>query len=417
VTEPPARATGPGPRIAVLGAFPFPYPQGSQVFVADQIRALAAAGARPVLLSYGAGRGEGPEDIERISPPARTAPRVMRSGPSWGKPMADVALLASWQRAARRARSRGQRFDVVLAHNAEAAAIALLSRRATGTPVVYVAHTLLRHELSAYLPKRYAREAGRLGRQIDRSLTRRVDGVIVLSDEARQALSPHARGEVARIPPGFTPRPAPETALQANICARHDLVPGGYALYSGNLDRYQELDLLEAASGLLPASAPRLVVATHDDGCDADATAARETGRARVRRVAVGDFEEMRALLHGAYCLVACRRRVGGFPIKLLNYMETGRPILAFDGLAPGLRHGESAWLVDEARGAGGLADGLVQLAADPALARRLGEGARRRLETHHPWPAVASTTLEYLARLHAGRRSARSPSRAEPAC
>jgi hypothetical protein len=36
--------------VALVGAFAFPYPQGSQVFFAQQARALMAAGARVTLV-------------------------------------------------------------------------------------------------------------------------------------------------------------------------------------------------------------------------------------------------------------------------------------------------------------------------------------------------------------------------------
>ncbi|HIF97597.1 MAG TPA: hypothetical protein EYQ54_11315, partial [Myxococcales bacterium] len=102
----PLEATAPGPRVALLGAFAFPYPQGSQIFFAQQARDLGEAGAQPVLLCYGRGVGEAPEAIERIPSPKRLAPRAMGSGPQWGKPVADLALLGTWLRAARRARQR-----------------------------------------------------------------------------------------------------------------------------------------------------------------------------------------------------------------------------------------------------------------------------------------------------------------------
>lgn len=417
----PLEATAPGPRVALLGAFAFPYPQGSQIFFAQQARDLGEAGAQPVLLCYGRGVGEAPEAIERIPSPKRLAPRAMGSGPQWGKPVADLALLGTWLRAARRARQRAQPFDFVLAHNVEAAAIALASRRATRTPVVYVAHTLLRHELSAYLPERHSGEAARAGQQIERAIVRRADGVITLCGAAHRALSPHAPGEVALIPPSFEARPAPDPAHQARACRRHGLSPGRYALYSGNLDRYQDLDLLAAAARRLPASFDPVVVASHAPPSPAPSPTplapGRETPRsARLRHVRVRDFEEMRTLIHGAGCLVAPRRRIGGFPIKLLNYMEARRPIIAFAGAAPGLKHGESAWLIEETdsatetadRMAEAMANALTALFADPALGRHLGAGARHRLEAQHPSPLIGAKTVDYLSRL------ARQPENAE---
>jgi len=400
----------PAPRVALLGAFAFPYPQGSQIFFAEQAKILAEAGNRPALLCYGSGVGTTPENIERIPAPKRLAPRAMGSGPQWGKPVADLALLGTWLRAARRARRRGKPFDFVLAHNAEAAAIALAARRATRTRVVYVAHTLLRHELSTYLPERHAEEAARLGQQIDRALVRRADGVIALCDAAQRALDPHAPSEVALIPPSFEVRPTPDPAHQSRTCRRHGLSPGRYALYSGNLDRYQELDLLAAAARRRSASSDPVVVASHApiSAFSAHASTPENSSPPNLRRIRVRDFEEMRALIHGAGCLVAPRRRIGGFPIKLLNYMEARRPIIAFPEAAPGLKHGESAWLIQDnansARGAqrtaDAMANALTALFADPALGQHLGAGARHQLETQHPGSLIAAKIVDYLSEL-----------------
>ncbi|RIL05485.1 MAG: hypothetical protein DCC71_10275, partial [Proteobacteria bacterium] len=83
--------------LALVGAFPFPFPQGSQVFFADQARALQDAGARVTLACYGTGEGEPPRDLALVRSPL--APRALRSGPSAGKPIADAALAATLLRA------------------------------------------------------------------------------------------------------------------------------------------------------------------------------------------------------------------------------------------------------------------------------------------------------------------------------
>ena len=79
-------------RLAVVAAFPFPLAQGSQIFVAEQVRALAAAGARVTLFCYGSGEGEPPEGLEIVRVPRRLSPRSLRAGPGLGKPLADAAL-------------------------------------------------------------------------------------------------------------------------------------------------------------------------------------------------------------------------------------------------------------------------------------------------------------------------------------
>jgi len=383
---PPA---GTGPALAVVGAFPFPYPQGSQVYVAEQARALARAGARPVLFTYGRGAGPRPPDLVFAPAPGWASPRAMGSGPQWGKPLADAALLGTYARRAR------QGFTCALTHNAEAGCIALAARRLTGLPVVYVAHTVLRHELSAYAGPRWRGLLDRVGGRVDRLVVRHADAVIALCDEARADLEPFARGPVVVLPPGHDPAESPKPEALARVCERHGLREGGFVLYSGNLDGYQDLALLASAARRLPLGTPPIVVATHDAGA-ARAPVAPELAGLRI--VAVSDFEEMRALVHAARILVLTRRRPGGFPVKLLNYMEAARPIVAFANVGVGLRDGESARLLAPGADAATLADALLELHADPALRARLGAGARRQLETRHGWADLARRTLDLVA-------------------
>ena len=75
-------------RLLLIGAFPFPYPQGSQVFAAQQALALASAGARVSFASYGNGSGALPPGIEWIPSAPKLAPVSGRSGPSLAKPLA-----------------------------------------------------------------------------------------------------------------------------------------------------------------------------------------------------------------------------------------------------------------------------------------------------------------------------------------
>jgi glycosyltransferase involved in cell wall biosynthesis len=397
-------------RIALLAALPFPFPQGSQIYVAEQARALRTAGAEPCLITYGSGSGPGSGPtkggettegatqapaIPQLSPPAILTPRVQRAGPSLGKPLADVALLGTLLVAHRR-----QPFDVALAHNAEAAVVAIAARPFTGVPVVYVAHTILRHELSAYAPPStrpaWKRRIDAVGGGIDRFIARHADGILALSEDASSLLSPDARCEIAVVPPGLDPARPPSTSRQAEICSRLGLRPRGFALYAGNLDGYQELELLDAAAALCGRSGVTVVVATHD---------ARD-GRSRFPNltiVEVDSFEEMRALHFAAESLVLTRRRPGGFPIKLLNYMEASRPIVAFGRSAPGFVDDDDALLLEDSAGAPEIATALCALHEDPARANALGEAGHRGLRERHAWARIAEETLAFAARVRAG--------------
>jgi glycosyltransferase involved in cell wall biosynthesis len=364
-------------RIAVLGAFPFPLPQGSQVFVRDQLRALRAAGVETTLVCYGSGVGDAPNDLHVVRVPRILSPRALRAGPSLGKPLADAALARVFARA-----HRSHRFQAVLAHNAEAALAALAARRSTGVPVVYVAHTLLGRELDAYGPRALGFLSRRVGALLDRGIAAAVDGIAALSSQAVQDLARYTRAPIERIPPGHEPAPAPDAREQAELCARFGVEPSGFALYTGNLDRYQDLDELARAARLVP-EVP-IVVATH-------AARGRVAHSLRLLRVSP---EQARALTFACAVALLPRRRAGGFPIKLLNYMEAARPIIARQGVAEGLVHARSAWLLEPDAPVENLASAIRVLASDPKRAAALVRGARATLETQHAWPELVKRTL-----------------------
>ena len=375
-------------RLALLGAFAFPAPQGSQRFAAEQARALGELGIPTTLFCYGNGDGR-PHPGVRVERIARKrSPRRLRAGFDRAKPRADLALRDLLLHA-----HRETPFDAVLAHNAEAAGVALAARRRGGPPCIHVVHTLWAEELPSYLPARLRRLAAGAGRLLDAGLAWQSDATLVLSRRAEQALSRFARGPLECIPPPFrtAPEPGPEKVRAA--CQRHGLLPEGYVLYAGNLDAYQDLPLLDSAAARLPEQT--LVVATHDP---------RQLPLAHLRRCVVRDPEEARALVFGARLAVLPRRRAGGFPVKLLGYMEAGRAILASAAAAHTLEHGTSAWLLPASAGADAWASALQRLLEDAKLRRRLGCAARQVLETRHAPEPCARATLELVGRARSQR-------------
>lgn len=365
-------------RIASLGAFPFPFPQGSQVFFAEQARALAKVGAQVTLVCYGAGEGDPPTDLPLVR--SRIAPAKLLSGPSLAKPAADASLAAALL-----AEHRREPFDAVLAHNAEAALAALLVRPAMRRPIVYVAHTVLAHELASYAMPRWKTALDTIGARIDAFAARRADAVVALSRKGESALARHARGPVIRIPPGLAPVERASDAAIGEACRRHGLAAGRFALYAGNLDGYQELPLLAAAAACVRVP---IAVVTHAD-------AAVPGPLFGVRSPS---HTEARLLAHAAAVTLLARRAPGGFPIKLLNYMEAARPTIAHASVADPLVHGESGWLLADDAAAADWADAIATLVADPARAARLGAAARRTLERDHDPIALARRLLEWLA-------------------
>jgi glycosyltransferase involved in cell wall biosynthesis len=330
------------------------------------------------LFCYGAGSGPEPAGLPLVRIPGVLSPGRLRAGPSLGKPLADAALVAALVRA-----QRARPFDVALAHNGEAGLVALCARAATGLRFVYVAHTLLGLELSSYAPAAARPALDRLGAQLDRLLASRADGVLALSAEAAKQLGRNARGPLAVIPPGADPAPAPSPESVARTCARFGLTPGSFVLYAGNLDAYQELPELAAAARVLEPLP--VVVATQQAQGDAPPP---------LRVLRATSFEEERALVCGAAVAVLPRRIPGGFPVKLLNYMEAGRAIVAHAVAASALEHDREAWLMAPGASPEDFAHAVQALVRDPERAARLGSGARAALAARFGWPALAERTL-----------------------
>lgn len=392
-------------RVAVIAACAFPIPQGSQVYIQEQCQALLACGMDPVLFCYGTpfmANVSHAYKIVRI--PAWLSPRRTRAGPAAAKPIADLALLDRVCRAHRR-----NPFTLCLGHNLEGGLLAIALRGLTGVPAIYVAHTLLGFELPTYFGSRSGASTTRtlaaLGASLDEQLARHVDAVLALSDISADTLASSARGLVARIAPSLEPRPAPSAQAVAQVCRRYGLEPGGFALYAGNIDAYQGLDVLRQAARLAPTLP--IVVATHS---------LTHGGFEPLRVIETAEPEQVRLLTYGCAAAVLPRSLPGGFPIKLLNYMEAARPIVAYAKLADTLRHQRSAWLLEEGDGAARLARALTQLCQSPKHATQLGTHARKVLEAEHA-PTVRAAQLSRFLDQVGQRPRGRSILCAERSC
>lgn len=446
-------------RLLLVGAFPYPHPQGSQVYFQEQAIALRSAGAEVSLLSYGSAQngvfpgqrraaelGRALDGFEHRTSAQWTWPGSLRSGPSWAKPLADLGL-AMTLRNAIASRKRHDAYDAILTHNSEAALIALHTLPSARPPVVYCAHTLLANELSAYSKggkmNRFSsswmasagtgpmlRSLDRLGGGIDRWISQRVDGWIALTQSCERVMRQFSRKQGALIPPPLAdPELAPEPLDPVAVARRHALEPGGFFLYSGNLDGYQELDILAAAAAELARrsdSPPRIVIASHSGSDslprkllgprsdrspqrgDSQPGAAAEkwaASRPGIEFLQVGSAREMLALLSAARASLVMRRAQGGFPIKLVNSLAVGTPVVSFYEQEWGLTHNRNSLICALERPAPTLADAIERLAADAGLATRLAAGARALYQERHRPEDVASKTLALLREVGCCRR------------
>jgi glycosyltransferase involved in cell wall biosynthesis len=194
-----------------------------------------------------------------------------------------------------------------------------------------------------------------------------------------------------------------------DLRARHG-IGGPLALYAGNLEPYQGIDLLlDALAALDAADAPTLVVVGGDPGALAryGERAARLGLAGRVRFLGPRPVRELGGYLAQADILVSPRTLGENTPMKIYSYLASGRAILATDiGSHTQALDGSCALLVRPEPGC--VAEGLRRLAADPALRARLGAAGAARAAERYSRAAYREKLAAAYALLEAGAGGAR---------
>ncbi len=350
-------------RIAMVGACPYPVPQGSQVFMRDNALALRRLGHEVHLVVYGYGLGEDREGLNihrcrRIPGDARTA-----AGPSWVKPALDVALWRTLRRVVRE-----KQIDVVWAHNYEGLLVALAAGK---RPIIYHAHNAMSDELPYYY--RHKKWPERAGRWLDRTFPRRADCVIT----PHRRLAGHliVRGcdhtRVKIVPPMM------DAALFEPCAVSKEMPP---VLYAGNLDSYQNLGLLFGAMIRVRKTHPeaRLLIATADRAEFPEAELIYTPG-----------FDSLQRVLARDAVFAVPRVSWSGYPIKMLNAMAAGQPIVACQSAAYPITHGHNGLIVPD-NDVGAFAEALSQLLHDHKLRAELGRHARETVLNEYQPERVA---------------------------
>jgi glycosyltransferase involved in cell wall biosynthesis len=316
-----------------IGAFPFPLPQGSQVYVAGLCRALLRAGANVELACYDSGTPEEhPSAIPTLRPTIRGLPAAHLSGPHWTKLPRDAALL----HVVARRLARGD-VQIVHAHNVEAPLIAALAaeitriRSRTRPILLYQLHTTLADELPTYghppwFSRPWRAAASAAGSAIDHVIPRLCDAAIAISDGSERHL--RATGvPTYRFDPGFDP----EELTGANAERGRDrlrLDERAWVLYAGNLDNYQDLPILYEAVRRHPSAGLAIVSHAAEDP-------APPLPPSRYRFVGGASFSEVKDAIAACELSAIPRQVCAGVPMKLYNQLALGSPTLGVRGATP----------------------------------------------------------------------------------
>jgi glycosyltransferase involved in cell wall biosynthesis len=386
-------------RILMIAPEPFFEPRGTPFSEFHRIRALTALGHQVDLVTYPFGQSvsmPGLRVFRSLRPPFVDHVKI---GPSLAKIPLDALLALS---ALRRAFSG--RYDAIHSHE-EGGLIGALLAMILRVPHLYDMHSSLPQQLSNFAFSR-SRIIKRAFLAIERFMIRRSRVVIVICpslEETVKAIEPGARTVLIENAPGSaedeaTPDAAVAVRRSLNLPATTPIV-----LYTGTFEAYQGLDLLFAAMAIVMRSRPdaRLVLA----GGRADQVSrAREQARiAGIADVTIFAGErpasEIPAYLLASDVLVSPRSRGTNTPLKIYQYLRSGKAIVATRLLT------HTQVLSDDTAILTGVtpqeyADGILAGLADPARSAALGRRARELAETKYSYAAYLEKTRQACAAL-----------------
>jgi glycosyltransferase involved in cell wall biosynthesis len=401
--------------ILMIAPEPFFEPRGTPFSEYHRIRALLELGHTVDLVTYPFGEDvalPGLRVFRAVRPPLV---RRVGIGPSFAKVPLDLSLAAT---ALRRALS--ERYDMVHSHE-EGAAIGVVLAWWLGVPHLYDMHSSLPQQLGNFKFSQ-SRVLRWIFERFERVAVTRSRVVIVICPELERLvreLRPGSEPVLIENAPGagegggaLAPR-----AVRGAVRTRYGLQdPAPVILYTGTFEAYQGLELLFAAAPSVLRARPdaRFVLA-------GGAPAQIEAFKSQVRSLGIDGqvvftgerpASEIPDLLAAADVLVSPRSRGTNTPLKIYQYLRSGRVIVATRLLTHTQVLDDSVAILTDATPAA-FAAGILQAIGDPAAASRIGDAAAELAATKYSYEAYLARTREAIGRLGADSRATFSGSAA----
>jgi glycosyltransferase involved in cell wall biosynthesis len=380
---------------------PFFEPRGTPFSEFHRIRALTELGHTVDLVTYPFGKDvamPGLRVFRCLRPPFITEVRI---GPSLAKLPLDALLTITVIR-----RALAERYDAVHSHE-EGSFIGVVLAAALGVPHLYDMHSSLPQQLTNFAFSR-SRVLRRIFEVLERFVIRRSRVVIVICPhlaETVKAIDPVVPTVLIENSPGSGETPVAGSGQRI----RQQLgltVATPMVLYTGTFEAYQGLDLLFAAATFVLERRPdvKFVLAGgRPDQIEAARAAARAAGLGEaVIFPGQRPAEEIPAFLDAADALVSPRSSGTNTPLKLYQYLRSGRPIVATRLLTHTQVLDDDVAFLSEATPQG-FGTAILDALADPERARAVGARARHLAETKYSYEVYLKRTQQALALLREG--------------
>lgn len=395
-------------KILLVAPQPFYSERGTPIAVRLLATTLCEAGHEVDLLVYHDGEDVALPNLRLLRARRPPGVREVPIGISVAKLLCDVSLVAAMLRLLRTGN-----YDVVHAGE-EAIFPAVMFGRTRGRRVVYDMDSSLADQLTDKWTALRALRPALVA--LERAAVRRADATVAVCEDLAAKVRPWVGGDrvlvLPDVPLAADVEPCAVDALRALVAA------GTLALYVGNLERYQGIDLLMDALARLPGSSDvrTIVVGGIPQDVERYRRCAVERGLAgRVTFLGPRPIAWLGPLLAQADVLLSPRTRGTNTPMKIYSYMQSGKAILATD-----IRSHTQALDADcallAAPDPASFAAALERLAGDASLRARLGAAARARAEREYSLESYTRTVRDLYARLAAKGPTVRPPSRSRSA-
>jgi len=389
--------------ILMIAPEPFFEPRGTPFSEYHRLRALSSMGHTVDLVTYPFGVDRdipGVRIIRTMKPPFVSRVRI---GPSWAKVPLDLFLSLTSLRVA-----LSGRYDAVHSHE-EGGAIGIVLAWLLGVPHLYDMHSSLPQQISNFGFEK-SRWLAKTFDWIERLMIRRSQVVIVICPQLEEVVReidqnvPMVLIENA-MGSGDSPTPGTGAAVREQL----RLAPATpMVLYTGTFEHYQGLDLLFDAMPIVIAARPdvRFVLMGGEPP-------QVEAARARVAAAGIGasvlftgqqPAGDVPAYLDAADVLVSPRSTGTNTPLKLYQYLRSGRPIVATRLLThTQVLDDDTAILTAPAPA--DYARGIIEAVSDPARARAIGARAKAMADVKYSEEAYLAKTRDAMTRLAGSAR------------
>ena len=365
--------------ILMVAPQPFFSARGTPFSVLHRIRALLDLGHKVDLVTYGYGDNIEMEGLTIIRSKQLPLVERVKIGPSIPKIFLDILLYFDTRKAL-----KNKQYDVFHSHE-EAAFFFLRLGKKYKIPHLYDMHSSLPLQLSNF--KAYNINAFRkIFENLEHKVLSSCDGIITICDdlgkivESGYAHKPHRMieniGEDRKV---FQPN---DTDWRGKL----QLTDGPVLLYTGTFEAYQGIDLLLESMPIVLQAHPNaiaLMVGGSPKQVEQYKELANTLGLSKnIRFTGTVHPSNIPNLIDLSTVIVSPRSRGTNTPLKIYNYMRTGKPLVATDRLThTQILQADTACLVEATPQ--GFANGINKVLSDSDFANQISQSAQDFAEEH----------------------------------